>query len=84
MTPEVWPPYQGPNQIDEFINERVAKTKVAVLWKEDMAEVSKRVVSSSRPEAYEYYRALHRWVNRAESPYLLVKDTPSISLTTTP
>ena len=74
MYPEVWPPYQRPDQIDEFINDRVAKTKAAVLWKEDMAEVSKRVMSSSRPEAYEYYRALHRWVNRPESPYLLVKE----------
>jgi hypothetical protein len=74
MYPEVWPPYQRPDLIDEFINDRVAKTKAAVLWKEDMAEVSKRVMSSSRPEAYEYYRALHRWVNRSESPYLLVKE----------
>ena len=38
-----------------------------------MAEVSKRVIVSL-PQAYDYYRALHRWVNRPGSPYLLVKE----------
>ena len=47
MRPEVWPLNQRPDQIDEFINDRVAKTKAAVLWKENMEEVSKRVMSSS-------------------------------------
>jgi hypothetical protein len=73
--PDVWQPYQGPEQIDEFINDRVAKTKVALLWKEDIAEVvSKSVMAASLPQAYEYYRAVHRWVNRPGSPYVLVKE----------
>ena len=73
LYPEVWDPYQGPDRIDEFINDRVAKTKVALLWKEDVAEVSKSVIVSL-PQAYEYYRAVHRWINRPGSPYVLVKE----------
>jgi hypothetical protein len=74
LYPDVWQPYQGLDQIDEFINDRVAKTKVALLWKEDIAEVSRSVMAASLPQAYEYYRAVHRWVNRPGSPYVLVKD----------
>ena len=39
-----------------------------------MAEVSKRVPGSCLPQSYDYYRALHHWVNRPGSPYLLVKE----------
>jgi hypothetical protein len=73
LYPEVWDPYQGPDRIDEYINDRVAKTKVALLWKEDVAQVSKSVIVSL-PQAYEYYRAVHRWINRPGSPYVLVKE----------
>jgi hypothetical protein len=51
----------------------VAKTKAALLWKQDMAEVTKRG-PASLPQAYHYYRALHRWVNRPSSPYVLVRE----------
>ena len=72
--PDVSQPYQGPDQIEEFINDRVAKMKAAVLWKEDIEEVSKSVVAASLPAAYEYYRAVHRWINRPGSPFKLVKE----------
>ena len=71
--PDVWQPLEAPDKVADFINNRVARTKVALLWKEDMAEVSKRG-PASLPQAYHYYRALHRWVNRPGSPYLLVKE----------
>jgi hypothetical protein len=66
--------YQHTDKVTEFINDRVAKTKVALLWKEDMAEVSKRVPHASLPQAYEFYRAVQRWINQPGSPYVLVRE----------
>ena len=71
-------PYQGPDEIEDFINDRVAKTKAAVLWKEDIEEVAGSVMAASFPAAYEYYRAVHRWINRPGSPFELVKESRSI------
>jgi hypothetical protein len=73
LFPGVWQPNQGLDQIDEFINDRVGKTKVALLWKEDQEEVSKRVAASP-PQAHDYFRGVHRWINRPGSPYVLIKE----------
>ena len=49
--PDIWRANQNPETAAEFINDRVAKTKAALLWKQDMAEVSKRG-PASLPQAY--------------------------------
>ena len=78
---DLWQPYQGPEQINEFIDDRVAKTRAALLWKEDIEEVSESVMAASLPAAYDYYRSVHRWINRPGSAFELIKDTRSIFLT---
>jgi hypothetical protein len=90
MYPEVWPLGRGPGDIDDYITSRVARRAVAVVWREDMADV-RRIVARAwqaqnvappeayplemyRPEMYEYYRVLNRWLNREGSPYRLVHE----------
>ena len=83
LYPEVWDPYQGPDRIDEFINDRVAKTKVALLWKEDVAQVSKSVMCHSRRPMSSTERFIVGSTGRG-APTCLLGSTRSISLATTP
>jgi hypothetical protein len=78
LFPVNWEPSTPLEQIPEFLRDRVEKTRVVFVYKEDMSEIGGTYEFFCAPPSWPYYRALKSWVNAPEHGYKLYREYPIV------